>query len=67
MKKKVKDNFDLDKEGVKKLLLKELSSGQVFWPSDMADKHNLDLQTVMAAVADLIKSKHLKVNQKIPK
>ena len=49
------NNFDLDYEGVKNIIQNEISIGQVFYPSDVADKYNLDLRTVMSVISDLIK------------
>ena len=58
------DNFDLDKESVKKLILKELSIGQVFYPGDIANEYNLDLKTVMDVMSELRASKHIAENLK---
>lgn len=46
-------NFNLDKASVRKIILKETSVGQIFYPSDIADKHNLDLETVMDVMSEL--------------
>ena len=53
------NNFDLDKESVKKIILKEISVGQIFYPSDIANEHNLDLETVMDVMSEL------KINKQI--
>ena len=47
------NNFDLDQESVKKIILEEITIGQVFYPDDVAAKHNLDLRTVMSVISDL--------------
>ena len=50
---KDEDNFDLDKESVKKIILKEISTGQVFHPSDIANEYDLDLKMVMDVMSEL--------------
>ena len=49
----IEDNFSLSIEGVKKIILEDVRPGQVFYPSDVADKHGLDLRTVVEAVNEL--------------
>ena len=46
-------NFDLDMEDVKGLILDEIGIGETFYPSDLANKHNLDLRTVMEVMSEL--------------
>ena len=46
-------NFDLDREDVKELILDEIGIGEAFYPSDLANKHNLDLRTVMEVMSEL--------------
>ena len=58
------DNFDLDKESVKKIILKEISVGQIFYPSDMANEYNLDLKMVMDVVSELKENKQIVENLK---
>ncbi len=58
------DNFDLDKESVKKIILKEVRIGQVFYPSDIANEYNLDLETVMDVISELKESKQITENSK---
>ena len=58
------DNFDLDKESVKKLILKEISVGQVFYPSDISNEYNLDLEMVIDVMSELMTSKHIVENSK---
>ena len=53
------DNFGLDKESVKKIILRETKAGQIFYPSDIANEFNLDLKTVMDAVYELKENKQL--------
>ncbi len=53
------DNFDLDKENVKRIILKEISVGQVFYPSDIANEHNLDLKIVMDVMSELKENKQI--------
>ncbi len=50
------NNFDLDKESVRKIILKEISMGQIFYPSDICNKHNLDLEMVMIVINELRES-----------
>ena len=47
------DNFDSDKENIKKIILKEISIGQIFYPSDIANEHNLDLEMVMNVMSGI--------------
>ena len=54
-----KDNFGLSKREVKGIILKETSTGQVFYPSDIADKHNLDLRTVILVINELRENKQI--------
>ena len=56
---KDEDNFDLDKESVKKIILKEISIGQVFYPSDIANEYNLDLKMVMDVMSELKENKQI--------
>lgn len=53
------DNFDLDKESVKELILKETRVGQIFYPSDLANDYGLDLKTVMEVMSELKESKQI--------
>lgn len=53
------DNFDLDTESVKKIILKEVSVGQIFYPSDIANEHGLDLQTVIQVMNELKETKQI--------
>ncbi len=53
------DNFDLDKENVKRIILKEISVGQVFYPSDIANEYNLDLKMVMDVMSELKENKQI--------
>ena len=54
-----KDNFDLDKESVKKIILKEISIGQIFYPSEISDEYNLDLKMVMDVISELKENKQI--------
>jgi hypothetical protein len=56
------DNFDLDKESVKKIILKEISIGQIFYPSDISDEYNLDLKMVMDVMSELKENKQIVEN-----
>ena len=56
---KGEDNFDLDKESVKKIILKETHVGQIFYPSDIANEHGLDLETVMEVMSELKENKRI--------
>ena len=56
---KSEDNFDLSKNDVKKMILKEISVGDEFYPSDIADKYNLDFQTVMVVIDELKENKQV--------
>ena len=56
------DNFDLDKEHVKKIILKEISIGQIFYPSDIANEYNLDLKMVMDVMSELKENKQIVEN-----
>ena len=58
------NNFDLDKENIKKIILKEISIGQAFYPSDIANKYNLDLKMVMDVISELKESKQITENSK---
>ncbi len=53
------DNFDLDKESVKKIILKEISIGQIFYPSDISNEYNLDLKMVMNVMSELKENKQI--------
>lgn len=53
------DNFDLDKENVKRIILKEISVGQIFYPSDIANEYNLDLKMVIDVMSELKESKQI--------
>ncbi len=53
------DNFNLDKESVKKIILKEISVGQIFYPSDIANEYSLDLRMVMTIMDELKESKQI--------
>ena len=53
------NNFDLDKESVKKIILKEISVGQIFYPSDIANEYNLDLKMVIDVMSELKESKQI--------
>jgi hypothetical protein len=60
------DNFDLDKESVKKIILKEISIGQIFYPSDISDEYNLDLKMVMDVMSELKENKQIVEKLGIP-
>ena len=51
---------DLTKEQIKSLILQEIAIGQVFYPSDIADKFGLDLVVVMDVISELEKEGKLK-------
>ena len=53
------NNFDLDKKSVKKIVLKEISIGQTFYPSDIANKYNLDLKTLHDVITELKEDKQI--------
>ena len=56
---KDEDNFDLDKESVKKIILKEISISQVVHPSDIANEYDLDLKMVMDVMSELKENKQI--------
>jgi hypothetical protein len=51
-----------DKESVKKIILKEISIGQIFYPSDISDEYNLDLKMVMDVMSELKENKQIVEN-----
>ena len=56
---KDEDNFDLDRESVKKIVLKEISIGQAVHPSDIANEYDLDLKMVMDVMSELKESEQI--------
>ena len=56
---KDEDNFDLDKESVKKIILKEISIGQAVHPSDISNEYDLDLKMVMDVMSELKESEQI--------
>lgn len=56
------NNFDLNKEQIKNILLKEIEIGQVFYPSDISDEYGLDLKSVVEVLAELKQQGHLVEN-----
>ena len=46
----VPDNHDMTQDQIKELILKEVSIGESFYPSDIAIKYGLDFDTVTEVV-----------------
>ncbi len=57
------DNFNLDVKAVKDLILEKISMGDVFYPSDVANRYNLDLMTVTEAISELREDGKVSVKQ----
>ena len=49
----VPEDTDLTNEQIRELLLKEINVGDIFYPSDFANEHGLDLMLVMDVVGSL--------------
>ncbi len=49
----VPEDTDLTNEQIRELLLKEINVGDIFYPSDFANEHGLDLMLVMDVVDSL--------------
>jgi len=47
------NQLELTKEQVKEIILREINIGQIFYPSDVANKFGLDLITVIDAMQEL--------------
>ena len=46
----IPDNFDMTQDQIKELILREVSVGESFYPSDIAVKHGLDFDAVLEVV-----------------
>ena len=53
------NNLDFDTEKIKQLILDNIKTGQIFYPSDIAIKYNVDLMKVVEATNELKKEKKL--------
>jgi predicted transcriptional regulator len=49
----------LSKDAIKNLILKDVQIGEVFYPSDIADRLGTDILSVIEAVAELKKEGRL--------
>lgn len=54
------DNYDMDPEQIRQLILKNYKLGESFYPSDIADKHGLDYDAVLEAIDLLRKERRIK-------
>lgn len=54
------DNYDMPVEQVRELILENYKLGESFYPSDIADKHGLDYDTVLEAIDILRKERRIK-------
>lgn len=53
------DNLELNNEQIKKIILNDIKIGQVFYPSDIAIKNNMDLAKVVEVIEELKKENKL--------